>query len=97
MTMDWQMIRVSVEQVVSGEHERLQDNFALAFATAGRPQNAAMFSRPVAGGQELYFSPEAVHIAQGLIKECGGTGCSRPPKEGTNLLVGHKGARDRLL
>lgn len=91
------MIRISVEQVVSGEHEKVQDSFALAFATAGRPQNAALFSRPVANGYELYFSPEAIRIAQALIKQCGGAGCSRPPKEGTILLVGHQGAGDRLL
>jgi hypothetical protein len=97
MTTVWQMIRISVEQVVSGKHERVQDSFALAFANAGRPQNAALFSRPIAGGHELYFSPEAARIAQHLIKECGGTGCSQPPKEGTSLLVGHKDACDRLL
>jgi hypothetical protein len=97
MTMAWQMIRISVEQVVSGDHEKVQDSFALAFATAGRPQNAALFSRLVAGGYELYFSPEATRIAQALIKQCGGSTCSRPPKEGTTLLVGHEGAGDSLL
>jgi hypothetical protein len=95
--MAWQMIRISVEQVVSGEHETVQDSFALAFATAGRPEQAALFSRPVAGGYELYFSPEAARIAQALIKQYGAAPRSRPPKKGTRLLVGRKGARDRLL
>jgi hypothetical protein len=95
--MTWHMIRISVEQVVSGEHEKVQDSFALAFAVSGRPLDAALFSRPVVGGHDLYFSPEAARIAQGLIKQYGGSGCNRPRKEGTRLLVGHKGARDRLL
>lgn len=95
--MPWQMIRMSVAQVVSGEHETIQDSFVLAFATAGRPQRAALFSHPVVGGHELYFSPEAVRIGKALIQQCGGSNCTRPPKEGTRLLVGHKGARDRLL
>jgi hypothetical protein len=95
--MRWQMIRLSIAQVVSGERERVRDRFVLAFAAAKRPQNAALFSRPVVGGHELYFSPQAARIGKALIKQCDGSNCSRPPKEGTRLLVGHKGARDRLL
>lgn len=93
----WQVIRLSIAQVVSGERERVRDTFVLAFAAAKRPQNAALFSRPIVGGHELYFSPQAARIGRALIRQCGGGNCSRPPKEGTHLLVGHKGARDRLL
>ena len=95
--MPWQMIRLSIAQVVSGERERVRDSFVLAFAAAKRPHNAALFSRPVVGGHELYFSPQAARIGKALIKQCDGSNCARPPKEGTRLLVGHKGACDRLL
>ena len=95
--MPWQKVELSIAQVVSGEVERVQKSFVLAFAVARRPQDAALFVRPIVGGHELYFSPQAARIGKALIKQGGGSSCTRPPKEGTRLLVGRKGARDRLL
>ncbi len=96
--MSWHKIALTNDQVVAGEHMRLQDAFEAIFMATLAQRDAAMFGRSLkAGGDELYFSPAASKVAESLIRSGGGVPCAPPPKDGTDLLVGHAGAHDALL
>jgi hypothetical protein len=96
--MPWYRIPLSAEQAAGGVHIRVQSAFEKLWTSASRPKDAAMFfcGRP-GRAFELYFSPGADRIAHALIESSGGIASEAPPRDDTELVVGHTGARaDRL-
>lgn len=96
--MSWFRIQLTNDQVVAGEHMKIQDEFSAAWTAALAPKRAAMFGADhPAEDYFLYFSPEAASLAAALIQSRGGTSCQPPPQAGTSLLVGHRGVERDLL
>jgi len=67
----------------------LEQAFSLQYASAGRPQDMALFIRHESAGQlhcdvRVYFSPAAVAVA----REFDAKPCGRPSANGLGLLAG---------
>jgi len=96
--MKWHKVAMLVEQVVNGEHMRLQDEFAVIFMAVGGPKDMALFSGIVSKeGLDIYFSPGSISHTKALINTYGGIPCEKPLDKNLALLVGHSDARDRLF
>jgi hypothetical protein len=100
---DWRVVKMSAADVANGRHIQLQRDFGLIFYTIGAPKDVALFSRPPWGADpdpflEIHFSPASVYPCADLVAAYSGQPATKPPKEqATSLLVGHRGAWDRLL
>ena len=80
--MLWQKITLTKSQIDSGAVQRVRKDFERAYKDAGLPTDASVFvskrTDPV-GDIEIYFSPRAGNIAQGLIDSFAGVPCNAPP------------------
>ncbi len=96
--MTWYRIQLTNDEVVAGEHMKIQDAFSALWTAALAPKGAAMFGAGhPAEDYFLYFSPDAASLAAALIHSRDGTSCQPPSRAGTSLLVGHHGAERDLL
>ena len=89
----WSLISLSRDEVSAGHVDRLQDAFAQVLVDVPGSSGAAMFGAARAdGGEDLYFTPSATAIAEGLLKGNGAVPCPPPLNEGDMaLLVGEDG------
>ncbi len=100
--MSWYKVSFSTNQVVSGEHERLQNKFEALFMAMAAPKDMALFSALFhARGEDkmldIYFSPGAIDYSNSLIREYSGTPCEKPSRDRLAFLVGHADAIERLI
>jgi len=96
--MSWYKVKLSAEEVASGKHQNLQDEFDILFLANGGPQDAAMFSDRLSNSElEVYFSPGARRLAKALIAKYSGVPCENPSGKKPALLVGHANAAGKLF
>ena len=80
--MTWFKIVMSNEDIVSGQHMKIQNAFESLFLAAGAPKGAAMFAnRDMARGDWFFFSPGAMSIAGALVLSYGGIECTSPRRD----------------
>ena len=88
--MLWQKITLTKSQIDSGAVQGVRKDFDRAYKDAGLPTDASVFvskrTDPV-GDIEIYFSPRAGNIAQGLIDSFGGVPCNAPPASEVEVFV----------
>lgn len=78
-TMPWYRIDMSSE-VVPFKAPGLMTEFSKAHISARAPQDACVYLRESSAGNRTYcFSPEAVALAEALLRSFGATACSRKP------------------
>ncbi len=95
--MTWYCVFLDEHRVAQGEDRCLVRQFQALYERAGN-EAVALFSAAHPGhGMDLYFSPESVQVARGLIEYYGGTPCEPPDCHNVHTLVGQQGARSRLL
>jgi len=91
--MPWQSVAFSGLDVPM-KLSRLQSDFAEVHTLAGAPRKAKMYcSQGVEDSTTAYFSPEAVTLAQLLLKLHGAVDCVAPNIGNLNLLVANSGGQ----
>jgi len=94
----WFTIVLSPAQVGAGHVSRIQDTFAELVIDAGAPTGAALFGRARDdGGEDLYFTPRAGHIADALLKANGALACLPPVNDDSLMLLLVGDERDQRL
>jgi hypothetical protein len=79
--MTWQRVVLSFEDVASGRHFALQEQFEAIFIACAAPMGAAMFGDlDSAKNFTYYFSPIASSIAAPLLAKTGGVECPAPKR-----------------
>ena len=87
--MHWYKVSMTTEQVINGEHGKVQNDFEKLFISAGGPKDMVLFGSLLSpDGLDLFFSPHAYSYAKDLIDSYGGVPCENPPPKETPLLVG---------
>ena len=67
--------------------ETLEDEFSALFVAAGAPPDAALFcDRLGRDFVRLYFSPEAVRIAEQVLRRKGAAACTKPSQADAVLV-----------
>ncbi len=95
--MKWYCVFLDEHRLARREQDCLVRQFQALYERVGN-EDMALFSASHPGhGMDLYFSPESVQVARGLIDYYGGQPSSPPPLSKVHTLVGHQGARERLL
>lgn len=92
--MPWYKITLTVEQIVSREHARLQDEFEKLFTSAcvAGVYDMALFSDyKFMKTQNYYFSPSSYRFARHLIELYNGIPCEEPSPDIAGSLVGEAG------
>ena len=87
--MIWMRVMLTRDDILTGEHVRLQNAFEEAFMAAGGPKAAAMFQNdPSDDEYGFYFSPTAVEIFAATLEAFNARECGAPPQNGTSLSFG---------
>jgi hypothetical protein len=88
----WFKIALTETQVAAWHISRLEEAFGVLFVAAGSPSAAALFGLARGdGGEDLYFTPPAVALAQRLLKANGAGPSDALVDDGTAaLLVGDR-------
>jgi hypothetical protein len=87
------------ESDAGGKAQVLREEFAKIFSANVGPARAAVFW----GHDEnftkyfCHFSPEAIHLARGLVQSYGPISCEAPLRGTVHLAVGHAGIDETLL
>ncbi len=89
MVSTWYSARLGDAIIACAPLNRIEEVFMSLHAMDGSPVDMAVFTRQVMEGDlhcevTAYFSPAAAHVALLL----GAEPCPRPPRKGTDLLVG---------
>lgn len=95
--MSWYCVFLDEHRVAQGEHDCLARQFRALYERAGNEEVALFYASHPGHGMDLYFSPESVQVARGLIDYYGGTPSEAPDCHAVHTLVGQQGARSRLL
>jgi hypothetical protein len=97
--MPWYKVSLTAEQIANGEEMRIQDQFNVLFSAAGGPKDMALFASKLSGSNvaDLFFSPDAIKVAEPLIRSYRGEICEKPDRRAVALLVGHQSALEELL
>lgn len=95
--MAWYCVFLDEHRVARGEHECLARQFRALFERCGSEDMALFCAAHDGHGMDLYFSPESVPVARGLIDYYHGQQTEPPAAHTVHTLVGHQGARERLL
>ena len=98
--MKWFKIKLTDQQLVSGELAKIVDNFDKHLKLNNNPIGMSLWAnRPTKPGETntVYFSPVAVDNSGTLIREYNGKGCRKPYIEKVSLLVGRSDAWDIFL
>lgn len=82
--MEWHKIKF--EQNDLKNYKSAVDAFEVLFLAHGSPKEAALFSNlELEDDHELYFSPYASEIAEGIISKYSGFPCKKPTQ--TSLIT----------
>ena len=96
--MGWMKIRLTTEQIVAGEVDRVQNAFDQLFIAHHSPHAALLLGRGEADDDyELFFSPQATELAAPMLGTMGAQPCSPPPRDGTALVIGDRVAFEEVL
>jgi hypothetical protein len=90
----------SEECVPNGKAMFMQNEFEHLFIANNAAKDVAIFSNhdDLFENHFYYFTPAAFELAQILIKAFNGVPCPQPQfADDMRLVVGHSGARERLL
>ncbi len=95
--MSWYKVILTEEQVATGEHRNLQDQFSQIYADSGSPKGVALLADRWAFGAQgrrgtypLYFSPPAVQYCGQLITNYSGEPCEVPYSSDVMFLAGER-------
>lgn len=95
--MAWFCVFLDEHRVADNEVECLVKQFQALYERAGN-EGIALFGAAHPGhGMNVYFSPESVPVARGLIDYYGGQVSDPPEIETVHTLVGSQRAREKLL
>jgi hypothetical protein len=97
--MSWYKVILTEEQVATGEHRNLQDQFSQIYADSGSPQGVVLLAdrwafgpRGRRGSYPLYFSPAAVSYCGPLITNYSGERCEVAYSTDVTFLAGERSA-----
>lgn len=80
--MSWYRVRLSLDDITTGRHIRLQNRFETLFLRRQKPAGAAMFTNSDAQNDyTYYFSPPCAVFLPGLAAEFGASACAQPVRE----------------
>ena len=92
--MPWYHVRLSIDDLASGKHIRLQNMFAALFLSRGEPAEAGMFVNSNAEDDyTYYFSPPCAVFCAVVLSQFGASACARPVPESVVFLAGDAGLR----
>ncbi len=92
--MPWYHVRLSIDDLATGKHIRLQNAFETLFLAMHTPTGAAMFSNlDVKDDYSYYFSPPCAVFFAGVLSQFGASACTRPVPESVVFLAGDTGLR----
>jgi hypothetical protein len=98
MLAAWHKIDLTTDEVASGAHLRMMEEFHREFMSRRSPPDAAMFCRGTPGTDyEVIFSPQGAELVPEIIARRGGAACDPPARAAATLLVGLVDAANRLL
>ena len=92
--MAWYRIALRPEDISSGRHYTLCEQFNSLFTLAGNPLNAVMNADTNVMTNVYYFSPAAAVIVISLIRNYGGEECSMPDRSSVRMVAGNADAAD---
>lgn len=87
---DWYCLHLGDGILAAVPLANIEEQFRLAYARAGLPEDMALFVRQQSEGGlhcdvSLYFSPAAAAVA----RAAGAEPCGRPLRQGLGLVIGH--------
>lgn len=90
--MSWYKVKLTEQQLVSGELTKIMDKFNVHFMLAETPIEMSLWSinkrtNPGEAGT-VYFSPVASQNSMTIIREYDSQVCDKPLQEEVSLLVG---------
>ena len=92
--MPWYHVRLSIDDLASGKHIRLQNMFEALFLSRGEPTAVGMFVNSNAEDDyTYYFSPPCADFFAGVLSQFGASACARPGPESVVFLAGDAGLR----
>ncbi len=95
--MPWFQVTMTDEEVASGKHIQLQNQFSKVWMAIGAPPEAAMYGSMEVGKLHYYFTPHAAQIADPLLKMYSAVECEEPDLEKLAVLVKNEGTPGRGL
>src|SRR5713101_1141738 len=92
--MPWYHVPLSIDDLASGKHIRLQNMFETLFLSRGEPAEAVMCvnSNPE-DDYTYYFSPPCADFFTGVLSRFGASACAHPVPESVVFLAGDAGLR----
>ena len=95
--MSWYKVILTEEQVATGEHRNLQNQFSQLYADSGSPKGVVLLADRWEFGAQgrcgiypLYFSPAAVQYCGPLITNYSGESCEVPYSADVTFVAGER-------
>ena len=97
-SMPWYQVRLSIDDLATGKHIRLQNAFETLFLDMHTPTGAAMFSNlDVKDDYSYYFSPPCAVFFAAVLSSFGAAECAPPARHSAVFLTGDAGASGDAL